>query len=1661
MKKLFTIISIFFLGYSLSLAATADNYCATPPFISSMASPLVMLTMGRDHKLYYEAYNDASDINEDGKLDVGYNDNISYYGYFDTNKCYIYDGGSDTYLPNSYNPDGDLSTHYCNFGTETSEWSGNFLNWLSMSRMDVLRKVLYGGYRSTDTSSSTVLEGVYIPQDAHSWGKEYAKDDSAKLTPLPAPTGAECTVPIDPVAWSESGKILRVIYDDDKSGVAGDDHTEIMNSFEPLKYDSYTYLNQINEPNGDNIENGNYIYVTEINVPSSEAGDWEFAIDGDDGVELEIDGVIVASYYGAHNECGCTSHNGVINLSAGKHRIIIRLRERTGQEGATLWFKKPGQTNFSVFSDTNLGTTEIFAPNIDDTCRLKIREFIETGEPAFGGITVEPTNRNLFCITSTSADTPHKIRVLTDKSERIWEWASKERPVCDTSLGTPNDYTVRVKVCDNSSGTGLEENCKEYPAGNYKPEGILQDFGYGGDEKKCSKSMVACSTDSDCGANGGVCKYTAPLYFGLMTGSYENHMSGGVLRKNISAIDDEIDNNTGEFVIPSSGGNIINTINNLKIINFDYSNHDYDCGWMSTPMQEGDCEMWGNPFGEILYESIRYYSGKSSPTSSYVDGISDGDDHGVNLPKPDWGYSGSGVYDVFPKCSKPYVLSISDIYPSYDSELPGSYFDSISTDLDSLDVSDIADSIGSYEGINGGEYFIGRSGNTEDFICSDKTISALGEAMGLCPEEPTKQGTFYSSAIAKYGKDSFKSNFTADAEPTYNINNFEVALSSPIPDIEIDVNGNTVTFVPVGKSVSGSYNIESNCANECTLNFTSDKGLTISNCSSDSYCPSNQIVDFYVETLTPTYKKFRINFEDVEQGADHDMDAIVEYEIKVNDDNTITVKLTSSYAAGSIDQVLGFVASGTTEDGVYLPVKDDDVPNTSDDNTPSEIANMPKVWSKTFTPSALDQSGENLKNPLWYAAKYGGYDSESGEWDKNDDGEPDHYYFVANPAKLEEQLSKAFVDIMKNAASGTALGIAYNTKSTERADGVIQAIFYPEKEFSEAGSYTVRWIGDVFKYSAKRVDKGFEKWKAGEKLSKIDYFNRSPVYTNVNNDATLDDFTASSTIQNMACGSDTTCISEFSDIVDFVIGKDIDGYKNKQINDYGHTWKIGDIVYSTPKVTYDSDNDKNYIFVGSNDGMLHAFDYTTGQELWSFVPSNALPYLKYLKEPGRCHIYVVDGEPYIYEIRKIDNVTGNLTQNVKRKILIGSMGFGGGCVGNGDDTINPPSACSGGQCDGRSSYFALDISDPESPKFLWEFSHNELGFSISGPGVIRRKDPTSGTWNHYVVVGNGPTTYKGYSDNNYSLFFLDLVSGNLLNQYDFGSSTSGSFSGRIYNDGMDVNEDNQTDLMFFGYTDEQPNSSQGGLTAINLLDSKCNTLNFYNDSDCFVKNYLNLAQNPVTARVTSMKCFDDYYIYFGTGRYFYQNDPGGGKASQLNKLYGVPIYNTASNQMYKNIQSLHAVSESDPVACSEIGNPSANKGGWEIELDPANASLGYLRERAYSDPFVAKDYNIVYFLTGIPTGDPCDYGGKANVYARNCATGENVYVGRCSDYTVTPPPRSKILVPTTTSNIYDLPPGVVEDNQTESKELPGLPPPGGGGFIVPDVTGDILLWMER
>ncbi len=167
-----------------------SNYSAYPAGINALSTPdvppMILLVMSRDEQLFNKAYSDYTDLNNDGTLDTTYLDSFTYNGYFDPNICYSYGtmpaGGKGFYAATTVT----VGVHECASGQ--SYWSGNFLNWLAMSRLDIVRWTFYGGMRQTDTSAATVLERAEIPVDLHSWAKVYSGTDIANLAPFSSTT---------------------------------------------------------------------------------------------------------------------------------------------------------------------------------------------------------------------------------------------------------------------------------------------------------------------------------------------------------------------------------------------------------------------------------------------------------------------------------------------------------------------------------------------------------------------------------------------------------------------------------------------------------------------------------------------------------------------------------------------------------------------------------------------------------------------------------------------------------------------------------------------------------------------------------------------------------------------------------------------------------------------------------------------------------------------------------------------------------------------------------------------------------------------------------------------------------------------------------------------------------------------------------------------------------------------------------------------------------------------------------------------------------------------------------------------------------------------------------------------------------------------------------
>ena len=292
-----------------------------------------------------------------------------------------------------------------------------------------------------------------------------------------------------------------------------------------------------------------------------------------------------------------------------------------------------------------------------------------------------------------------------------------------------------------------------------------------------------------------------------------------------------------------------------------------------------------------------------------------------------------------------------------------------------------------------------------------------------------------------------------------------------------------------------------------------------------------------------------------------------------------------------------------------------------------------------------------------------------------------------------------------------------------------------------------------------------------------------------------------------------------TNIINYIRGQeDIPGFRNRSIkfgkNTNAKPWLLGDIIHSTPGVV--GPPDKNYnllygdatylafqnkyanrrqmIYVGANDGMLHAFNggffnsqteaYTTtptgltdhalGTEIWAYIPLATLPHLQWLISPNYQHTFYVDGAPFIFDARiwPTDNLDTDTHPKGWGTLMAVTMRLGGkpftvdlegdGLAGANTDTDAADDKTL------ASAIAIFDITDPEAaPILLHEFTPTDIGFTTSKPNLIVQhlanttdftfNTPSKNKW--YLAFGSGPNDLNTVTRNdnvNAKLYILHL-----------------------------------------------------------------------------------------------------------------------------------------------------------------------------------------------------------------------------------------------------------------------------------------------------------------
>ena len=122
-----------------------------------------------------------------------------------------------------------------------------------------------------------------------------------------------------------------------------------------LDWSNWSTLNN----SGISIPNNGERFSVEVSgyFSPEESGNYLFTCEGDDAVDLFINGVNVANHYGGHGMAGLGSHTGTINLVQGtKYTFRARMQENGGGEGLRVFWRKPSQNSGWYINTTELSS---------------------------------------------------------------------------------------------------------------------------------------------------------------------------------------------------------------------------------------------------------------------------------------------------------------------------------------------------------------------------------------------------------------------------------------------------------------------------------------------------------------------------------------------------------------------------------------------------------------------------------------------------------------------------------------------------------------------------------------------------------------------------------------------------------------------------------------------------------------------------------------------------------------------------------------------------------------------------------------------------------------------------------------------------------------------------------------------------------------------------------------------------------------------------------------------------------------------------------------------------------------------------------------------------------------------------------------------------------
>jgi type IV pilus assembly protein PilY1 len=1425
-------------------------------------APVAMIVESTDEQLFYKAYTDYTDMTNKGSPDITYNNAFEYQGYFNSAVCYNYTG--NTFVPAA------VATNYTCSGS--SQYSGNFMNWVTMSRLDMLRFAMYGGLRTVDTPTKTVITRAIIPNDGHAWVKVYSGTDVSSYLPVAKGT-------------------------------------------------------------------------TAVSLCNATTGDLSAATNSSAGLYIASG---VFTQWASMASSQCNTNNGDTNAPTSSTPLVVSVQVCDGTYDTRTMCKSYG-TAPATISLKPTGVLQQFGQS-------------DSSQPI------------RFALMSGSRVTPRTGGVLRKNASFI-EGNLTSAGIADHTCTT---VTNEVNFADGTFCTQTGKN-----------QGVIQNL-----------SEISLNTTNNYW-NGG--SWNGCSTYGIYN-RYPGFSVNGVL-------DD-----------PGESSKATN----------------YHCG------------AWGNPVAEMYGEALRYMSGASSATSGFDTSSTDGTGMSQNLtwipPVTTANYCAACAIVLI---SSGGITFDGDELPSLTSVL----HDDVNSATDLIGTNEGVTGNSYLVGrmlATSTDLAPGSNVNTTSDVCQAQTVTKFSLVRGICPDGASMEGGYL---VAGEAWQAWVNGITlanvASPNQIKPVHTYAVALSESIPTFTIPTSAGNVTLAPLCQS-SNSTALPAETAAATTYRTCGLLSLQLGQTTSTK---SPYYVYGQTFNTAGTTGSFTVVWDDSTWGNDHDLDVISVVSWCVGTAcgstsdtsaspsnfcwntnvsgaqaaystvatatsasctgghlkaaigaNQVLVRTETLSAAAGNDLTLGFSVSGVngSNNGVsganngihrmfYRPGNQNFNLVTTSSSYPT-TSTAPQV--EIFT-AAGSKAGVSLQNPLWYAAKYGGFTYTSAvvgqpssttdavptlatQWQGTDGtGDPANYFLARDPSALVAGLQNAFQQIASSGNSANNFGNATTPSSSNDAngDGLSYQVQYFMQRYgvSWTGSLQAFWsdsngylregttsggdqvlsstadyivsgpdtsagalpnavtsyrctippvppagsttfdpsasanssscsiesatnplvptwdattllntyydptvtasatiIANMAKQRAYAADASIGATAEGQRYI-FTYLTAQPngsTATGTVTNGTQTDFVwnpsscssllgtglfATYTLSSTSgfCGSNVSLnilgvtiasgrignfglLNEESNVlsqnlVNWVRGQeDTTDYRSRTNNATTgkNTYRLGDIVNSSPTIvstpaeSYDllySDysyaafrsnyqNRRQMVYVGANDGMLHAFNsgfyvsgqaattsgstttaatnptdyrqlpsgltdgdaavpqgnnWALGQEAWAFVPQNLLPHLRWMADKNYTHVFYVDGSPVVSDVKIFGTSTSTSCQagtpassDIDTKghvcgwgtVMVVPFRLGGGPISvpmyYDTDTTVADTQVS------NSSYVLLDVTDPElPPTVLGEITTGS--FALGAPAFAVHREASDGQLHFLLTIGSGPSDNGGPTGTGY------------------------------------------------------------------------------------------------------------------------------------------------------------------------------------------------------------------------------------------------------------------------------------------------------------------------